>query len=585
MTESSTRRRLAAILAADAAGYTRLMQQDEPATVAALNQARAVFRERIAGHGGRLVDTAGDSVLAVFDSALAACACALEVQTLLGEHARDVPESRRMRFRIGLNLGDVIEQADGTVYGDGVNIAARLQALAEPGGLCISGGVHDMVEGKLDAAFEDIGAQQVKNVARPVRAFRSAAKAAACAPAPVTDRPSIVVLPFANMSADPEQEYFSDGISEDIITELSKVSGLFVIARNSSFVYKGRAVNVPEVARELGVRHVLEGSVRKAGNRVRVTAQLIDGKSGGHVWAERYDRELSDIFAVQDEVTGAIVKALSVKLTAAERRRAARRGSDSMEAYDLFLRGREQIWSHTETANIAGKAHLERALALDPHFAAAHAMFGFARIIDHVNEWGPEPESALTDAFAHSERATELDDHEALGHFVLALALMWDRRLDEAEARIQRALALEPSFMHSHAALGSILMYAGEAERALDSFETAMRLDPHYPDMILHLLGQCHYAIGNYQAAKEALEERIRRSPKTDASRMLAAAACGMLGEADAAKRHWRALFRANPDYALAQRREVLPYRDPADFDRIVEGLRRAGIDPEAAGG
>ena len=587
MTAPTTRRRLAAILAADAAGYSRLMQDDEHATVAALNAARAVFRERIDGHGGRLVDTAGDSVLAVFDSALAAALCALEVQRELAGRAREVPESRRMRFRIGLNLGDVIEQADGSVYGDGVNIAARLESLAEPGGLCVSGSVHDMVEGKLDAAFEDIGAQTVKNIARPVRAFRSTLAPVAKAPAwaPVTDRPSIVVLPFANMSADPEQEYFSDGICEDIITGLSKVSGLFVIARNSSFVYKGRAVNVPEIARELGVRHVLEGSVRKSGRRVRVTAQLIDGKTGGHVWAERYDRELADIFAVQDEVTSAIVTALSVRLTAEERRRTRRHGTDNMDAYDLFLRGREQIWFHSYHAIGTGKSYLEQVLRLDPDFAAAHAMLGFARVIDHVNEWGPEPGSALKDAFVHAQRAIELDEQEPLGHFALALALMWDRRHDEAQARIETALALEPNFMHSHAALGSILMYTGDSKRALASFETAIRLDPHYPDIILHLLGQCHYALGNYQTAKEMFAERIRRNPSTDASRVMMAAACGMLGEADGAQRQWREVFRINPSYSLAQRRRVLPYRDPGDFDRIVEGLRRAAIKTDAAGG
>ena len=372
-------RRLAAILAADVVGYSRLMGADEAGTLARLRAHRKELIEpSIAACGGRTIKLMGDGALVEFASVVDAVQCAVDIQAGMAGRNAEVPEVRRIAFRIGINFGDVIIEDD-DLYGDGVNIAARLEGLAAPGGICISGKVHDEILGKLELGFEDQGEQPVKNIARPVRVYRVVAGSAAAAdgrqaslpsaPLSLPDKPSIVVLALQNMSADPEQDYFADGIAEDIITDLSKVSGLLVIARNSAFAYKGRAADLRQVCRELGVRHALEGSVRKAGNRVRITTQLIDGTTGGHVWAERYDRELTDIFDVQDEVTREIVAALKVRLTPDERRRVASRGTDDIEAYDWYLRGRELVIRHTRDQVAEGRPLLERAIALDPGFA------------------------------------------------------------------------------------------------------------------------------------------------------------------------------------------------------------------------
>jgi TolB-like protein len=574
---------LSAILSADVAGYSRLMAADEAATVATLNACRAVFRDAIAAEGGRVVDTAGDSVLSVFDSAVAAVACALAVQERLAEHNADLADERRMDFRIGINLGDIIEQADGSVYGDGVNIASRLEGLATPGGLMVSANIQEVAEGKLEARFADAGAHQVKNIAKPVRAYRVEAGPADKAPAakPIVDQPSIVVLPFENMSGDPEQAYFSDGISEDVITELSKVPGLFVIARNSAFVYKGQAHNLPDVAAALGVRYVLEGSVRKAGNRVRITAQLIDGDSGGHLWAERYDRDLEDIFAVQDEVTEAIVGQLSLKLAPEDTTQVRAHGMANMEAYELFLRGRLHAWGNTHASNIEAQPLLRQVIALEPGYAPAHAMLGFTRVLDHNNQWGETPESGLEDGFRHAEAAVAADAGEPLGHFVLGMAHLWSRQLDEALSDAEHALTLDPNLNHAHMGKALIQHFAGDSAAAIVQAEMAMRLDPHYPNEFLHFLAVCRYMLGDFSRSRTLLEQRIRSFPETDSSRMLLAACLGRLGEAEAAQAQWRDLFAVNPGYSLAHRRSVYPYRNPADFEAIVDGLRLAKIDPD----
>ncbi|MGH7805150.1 MAG: adenylate/guanylate cyclase domain-containing protein [Candidatus Binatia bacterium] len=358
--DTEIRQKLAAILAADAVGFSRLMGTDEEATVSELDANRALFRRHCEAQGGRIVDMAGDSVLAVFASTASAVRAAVAVQAAVEERAAGVPEDRRMRYRVGVNLGDIIEKADGSIYGDGVNVAARLQSLAETGGILLSGKVHDEVEGRMDIRLAAAGEHKVKNIARPLRTYRVVAvgeaepvpepvrrDAGPETPPPLPDKPSLVVLPFDNMSGDAEQQYFADGITEDIITDISKISGMFVIARNSAFAYKGKAVNLTQVGRELGVRNVLEGSVRKAGNRVRITAQLIEAASGGHLWAERYDRNLDDIFAVQDEVTREIVKALHVKLSGDEKARLGAHPTDNLEAWDLFVRGRDVVWQIT----------------------------------------------------------------------------------------------------------------------------------------------------------------------------------------------------------------------------------------------
>jgi adenylate cyclase len=368
-------RRLCAILAADVAGYSRLMGDDEEGTLTALTvHRRELIDPAVAEHAGRIVKTTGDGLLVEFSSVVDAVSCAVEIQRGMAGRNHAAPHDRQLAFRIGVNLGDVIVQND-DLYGDGVNVAARLEALAEPGGICLSASAYEQVQGKIAAVrFEDLGEQRVKNIARPVRAYRVGFGSAGPVPSSVSalpGLPSIAVLPLDNMSADPEQEYFADGLAEDLITDLSKIAGLLVIARNSTFTYKGRPVSVAQVGRELGVRYVVEGSVRKVDNRVRITAQLIDVATGTHVWADRYDRDLTDIFAVQDEVTREIVGALRLRLTPDERRRMTAHGTTNLETYDLFLRGRELAWLHTREAGTQASGLLRRALELDPTFAAA----------------------------------------------------------------------------------------------------------------------------------------------------------------------------------------------------------------------
>jgi adenylate cyclase len=392
------------------------------------------------------------------------------------------------------------------------------------------------------------------------------------------DKPSIVVLAFQNMSGDAEQEYFADGIAEDVITDLSKVSGLFVIARNSAFTYKGKAVNVQEVSRELGVRYVLEGSVRKAGNRVRITAQLIDGGSGGHVWAERYDRELTDIFEVQDEVTGEIVAALKVHLTPDERRRVESRDTGSLEAHDRFLRGR-QLFLQLSCESIAQAQTLfEEAIALDADFCLAHAYLAFTHAQQAVNRWSPDPEGSLERAQELVDRALTLDPTEAEAHYVQGIVHLWQKNVDQAIADAERAIALDPNFARGYGSLGAALHYAGRSEEAFERFATMARLDPHHPPSYQHFVAQAHFALGHFEDAVRALKGRLARQPHSDVSRVLLAACYGHLGRAEDARAEWEEALRINPHYSIEHRRQILPYKNPADFERVVDGLRKAGI-------
>ncbi len=392
-------RKLAAILAADVAGYSRLMSRDEEGTLRDLKaHLGELIEPRIAQHRGRIVKRTGDGLLVDFASAVEAVRCALAIQSGMAERNSTASGDGRIEFRIGINVGDVIIEGD-DIYGDGVNIAARLEGIAEPGAIFVSRAVRDSVRDKLEIVLEDLGERPVKNISKPVRVFRistgdpPAGVRSAAAPPPVPDKPSIAVLPFDNMSGDAEQEYFSDGITEDVITDLSKISGLFVIARNSSFSYKGKATRVQDIGRELGVRFVLEGSIRKAGNRVRITAQLVDADSGGHLWADRFDRELTDIFATQDEVVDKIVAALAIKLTPREKRQLRRRGTNNVEAYDFWWRARELLGRGTREATAQARAMHRRAIEIDPRFAAPHAGLAFTTVSDYINGWAPDPET------------------------------------------------------------------------------------------------------------------------------------------------------------------------------------------------
>ncbi len=587
MSEPELKQRLAAILAADAAGYSRLMSADEHATVVALDAARARFRAQIESNGGRVIDMAGDSVLAIFDTAAGAANTALDVQRELEAASSLQPEARRMRFRVGVHLGDVMEKADGSIYGDGVNIAARLQALAEPGGVTVSDAVKSALRGKVAATFEDRGEQHVKNIAEAVRAYRllppgavpsRPAAGAKDAPA-LPDKPSIAVLPFVNMSADPEQEYFADGITEDIITDVSGVSGLFVIARNSSFVFKKQSVDVKEVGRRLGVRHVLEGSVRKAGKRVRVTAQLIDAQTGGHLWAERYDRDVEDIFAVQDEVTRHIVEALKVRLTPNERVRREGRGKINAEAYDLLAKARSTVYRFTAESVLECRKLLDRALQLDPDFSRAYALLAMAHGAEYLNNWNGADLDHIRRAVDFALKAREKDENEPRAHQALAMMKLLLREYEEAERAAERAIELDANFDGGYVTLGQIHDFTGRHESAIGLFEQAMRLDPEF-HLTLHILGRAQMQAGRYDEAERNFLRRLERVPRTDMTRAYLASLYGITGRIEDARRVWKEMLEINPKFSIEHLRRVLPYKDPAKFERLIEGVRKAGLAP-----
>ena len=574
-------RRLAAILAADVAGYTRLVEQDTEATVTAWQAARReVIDPTVADFSGRLVKLTGDGFLAEFTAVLDAVKCAIAMQQALAEHKLD--------FRMGINLGDVIDDGE-DIHGEGVNIAARLEALADPGGICISGDVNNQVRNRLDTHFEDLGEHEVKHVSMPVRVFRlSLSGTAASAPAPqapalpgqppaLPDKPSIAVLPFDNLSGDPEQGYFADGITEDIITDLSKVSGLFVIARNSSFAFKDQPLDIRDICRQLGVLFALEGSVRKAGARVRINAQLIDGSSGGHLWAERYDGNLADIFALQDEVTGKIVEALEVTLTHDERSRRDGRGKVDPEAYDNLIRARECHYQFSAEGMVRGRALLERAIEIDPGLAPAYALLSKICCMEYFNSWNGADRHCLDQAVELAHKARSADEFEAEAYHALTLSQMWLGNLEDAERAGERAVELDPNFAGAFTALGSVQDYAGFHDKAIDNLRQALRLDPHY-DLALQFLGRAQYSSGRFDDAELSFRRRLVQRPDSDMTRAFLAAIYGHTGRPGDARRMWREILEINPDFSLKHLGRIFPYRDPDWFDRFLAGLRQAEI-------
>jgi adenylate cyclase len=585
MAEERLQRRLAAILSADVVGYSRLMGIDEARTLARLNALRReLIDPAIAAHSGRIVKLMGDGALVEFASAVDAVTCAIEIQRQLRAREASGSEADPVRFRIGINVGDIIIEGN-DILGDGVNIAARIEGIAEPGGISISEDTWRQVQGKVAANFVDAGEQSLKNIARPVRVYRLdiAHKAAPAAQAPPPlpappDKPSIAVLAFNNMSGDSEQEYFSDGISEDIITDLSKLSELHVIARNSSFAYKGKPVDVKQVGRELGVRYLLEGSVRKSGNRVRVTSQLIDAGSGAHVWADRFDRDLTEIFAVQDELTREIISALRVKLTPEQKVRLVRKNTIEEEAYDLSLRGRELSWHATKSNSIEARNLLGRAIAISPDFAAAHSLVGATYVNDYANGWAEIPEQSLQTALEIAERAVQLDEADPQAHEVLAMALFFHRELDGALAEARRCLALAPNSAGGHVLIARILTYSGDAASAINMIDAYMRLDPLYWDLALHFLAEARVSLGQFDAAVAALKQRLERNPNSETSFALLAACYGHLGRVADARAAWAEVMRIAPNFSIERQRRILPYKNPNDFERRVEGMRKAGL-------
>jgi adenylate cyclase len=590
MAEERLQRRLAAILSADVVGYSRLMGIDEAGTLARLKAMRRDFFDPlITAHSGRTFKLMGDGALVEFGSAVDAVTCAIEIQKQVQERNAGGPEDSRIQFRIGINVGDIIVEGD-DIYGDGVNVAARIQALADPGGIYISRGAAEQVRDKVPIKIETRGEQTVKNIARPIEVFciiaedRDAIVVAInksethIQTSMVVDKPSIAVLAFNNMSGDPEQEYFSDGISEDIITDLSKLSELHVIARNSTFNYKGKGVDVKQVGRDLGVRYVLEGSVRKAGNRVRVTGQLIDAVNGAHIWAERFDRDLTDIFAVQDELTKEIIAALKVKLTPENKNRLARRGTIDVEAYNLFLRGREHAFLHTRSGNLEARKLLERAVTINSDFAAALAFIAFTHVNDYINGWADLAERSLQTGLEIAQRAVQVDEEEPQARFVVGVALLWSRKHDRALVELQRSVAIAPNFAEAHLAIAHVLIYSGDAAGAIDSLDTGMRLDPLYRDIALYFLAEARISLGQFDEAVAALKLRLQRDSNSASSYALLASCYGHLGRIAEAQAVWAEVMKIAPDFSIERRRRILPFRNPDHFEYRIEGMRKAGI-------
>ncbi|MEE8285614.1 MAG: adenylate/guanylate cyclase domain-containing protein [Gammaproteobacteria bacterium] len=577
-------RKLAAILYADVVGYSRLTGEDEEGTHRRLSEYLDLISAFIEQHNGGVVHYAGDAVLADFGTASDSLTCAVAIQRDLASRNETLPDDRKLHFRVGVNLGEVIVDRN-DIYGDGVNVAARLESLARPGGICISDAVRSAIGNKLAFEYEFMGEQRVKNIAEPVRTYRvrmddvAAESFSSTESLELPEKPSIAVLAFDNMSNDPEQSYFSDGVAEDIITDLSKISSLFVVARNSTFAYKDQHVNVQEVGRQLGVRYVLEGSVRKAGNRLRITAQLIDTATGGHLWAERYDRDLTDIFEVQDEVTRKIVTALLPRLSPEDKQRTVSRVTGNMEAYDYFLRGRDQDVLDTRDANASARSMLGKAIELDPEFSLAHSYLARNYLISYNNRWGDDPEQSLKIGMELAQRAIALDKYNAHAHYAYAAAATWSKQHDQALVEAREAIAIDPNFSLGHEILGFTLLYIGQPREAIAAIQLAMRLDPLFRDVILHILAQAYYQLGEYEQAVAALKRRLIRKPESDISRVLLAASYGQLGEAEKGRMEWAHAIEVNPEYSLEHRRRVLPYKNPKDFEHIVEGLRKAGVE------
>jgi adenylate cyclase len=581
-------RKLAAILAADVVGYSRLMAADEAGTLAALKRHReSVFDPAVAAHNGRVVKLIGDGTIVEFASVIDAVNCALSVQRPAAPTPDGAAAQPAIVLRIGINLGDVIIEGD-DIYGDGVNIAARLEPLAEPGGICISSIVNESIGNRIDVRFQDGGEMTVKNIDRPIRVWRWHPTTTTVPSPPIVPSrkpngagPSIAVLPFTNMSGDPEQEYFSDGISEDIITDLSKIAGLIVIARNSSFTYKGRSVDVREVGRELGVRSVLEGSIRRAGQRVRITAQLIDATSGSHLWAERYDRDLTDIFAVQDEVTQQIVGALKVTLSPAEKARLVEKKEEpsNIAAYDCVLRGREIMLSKEKNRETFEEAvtYFKKALELDANYSQAYASLGFAHMFDYQNRWSDDPDGSFKLAKEYAQKAIDNDPNEPMAHAVAALTAIFAKDFARAQAEVDRTLDLNPSSAMAHNLLGTIRSYSGRPLEAIPAIEQAMRLDPAFRPQFLHFIGIAYLLAGKYETAAAMLRQRISLVPNTDFSRAVLAATLGHLGEIEEARRVWGELMKINPKFSFQAYLGRQPMR-PEDAERVAAGVAKAGL-------
>jgi TolB-like protein/class 3 adenylate cyclase/Flp pilus assembly protein TadD len=638
MAEEGFKRKLAAILSADVEGYSRLMDEDEEATVRTLTAYRTAITDLVQQFRGRVVDTPGDNILAEFSSVVDAVNCAVEIQREIAERNAELSYNRKMEFRIGVNLGDVIDE-QGRIYGDGVNIAARVESMADAGGICISGRTYDQVANKLGLEYENLGEHQVKNISTPIRVYRVLSYPGAAAhrvvqakkvvskswrnlfiaiaailivgvvaaviwnfyfrlpslePAsvekmayPLPAKPSIAVLPFVNISGDPEQEYFSDGITEDLITDLSKISGLFIIARNSTFVYKGKPVKIRQVAEELGVRYVLEGSVRKASDKVRINAQLIDATTGHHLWAERYDGKLDDVFALQDKVTHKIVKALAVKLTVAEQEQALRKETYNIPAYEAYLKGSEYYRRFTPDDLAKAISYFEKAIELDPNYGRAHAAMALAyrRVNDMSWAWRLSASPKEIHLLAHQYLQMAMKYPTSLVHQLASKRNIHQRMYKEAIAEAEQAIALDANDPGSHHAMAEALIFDGRPGEAVDIVKKIMRLDPHNPAPYFYLLGLANFGMGQMEEAAALIERAHKQNPDDRRWARVLASIYGYIGRDAEAKAAWNNSFQ-HEDRISGVRNMMyfFPFKDPEVAKRFFDGLLKAGL-PLTTGG
>ena len=582
MPEERAKRKLSAILSADAKGYSRLMGEDELLTVQTLKEYRHVIASLVEQYQGRVVDFPGDNVLAEFSSVVDAVECAAKIQEELKEKNARLPETRRMEFRIGVNLGDVIDD-EGRIYGDGVNVAARVEGLAEGGGICISGTAFDHVEGKVGLEFEYLGEKSVKNIKKPVRVYRvlmekGDSDAGTGLELPLPDKPSIAVLPFVNMSDDPAQEYFSDGITEEIITWLSKIPGLFVTARHSAFVFKDRELSIREVGQQLGVRYVLEGSIRKSEKRIRVTAQMVDVKTDQHVWAERYDRELKDVFAIQDEITMHIIIALQVQLTDGEQAALRARGTDNLDAYLKSLQAMDYFKQMSKEGNILARQKYQEAVASAPDYASAYAGIAGTYMGEVMVGWSDSPPQSLKLAMEYAQKCVTLDESSAEAHAVLGLIYLVMRQWDKAVEECELAVSLNPNSADSIVFLAMVFRAVGRVEEALALLNKALRLNPMPPNYYYHEFGSCYRLLGQYEEAIAVLKGVLHRNPDYLNSRLNLIATYVMLGEEKMAHVEAKRVLKQSPDFSVERFLMNFPYKNPEIIDSLRECWLKAGL-------
>jgi len=629
MTEERTKRKLTAIFSADVAGYSRLMGDDEVGTVQLLKEYREIMANFIQKHRGRVVDSPGDNILAEFGSIVDATECAVKIQEKLQTKNAELSEDKRLEFRIGINHGDVLEDED-RIYGDGVNIAARIEGLAPPGGICISRTTYDQIKNRLNLGYEYLGDHSVKNISEPVRVYRILTEPEAIGkvigekmflgkisrrvaisaiiilivvagglaawnfylhqskrvePAsldkmafPLPDDPSIAVLPFDNMSGDPKQDYFSDGLSDHIITNLSKVPHLFVIARNSTFTYKGKPVKVQKVAENLGVRYVLEGSVQKTADRIRVTAQLIDAIKGHHLWAESYDQDLKDIFAVQDEITKKIITAMQVKLTEGQEVKAASKGTKNLEAYLKYLQASELINKVNPESNALAKQLAEEAVDLDPAYAWAYYILGRSHMMDVWVKTSKSPQKSIGKAIELVQKAIALDDTNAEAHALLGFLYSMTRQYDKAVGQAEKAVAVNPNSAYGHFGLGKTLFFAGRVEESIPEYKKAIRLNPIPPSKDLWSLGLSYAYLEQYDEAIKWCEKAVHKEPNDLLGRVMMTVVYSMSGRDKEAQSEAAEVLRIQPKFTIGKFKKKVTYKNKSDAEKFFGALRKAEI-------